>query len=134
MKIRTIIPSLVILLILASLAGAEVVFNTFQVEANGARAEITWSTSDESDITSFIIERSTDGIEFIEIATFTPQGIYQEYRYIDIDLFKDSIKTFHYRIKAVDRENQPHYSVVRTIQVSLSGIQQTWGSLKAMFR
>lgn len=114
---------------------AGVAFDTFNVIATDDRAEISWKTTQESNLKVFAIERSADGSDYYEIATFTPQGAGYNYRFTDTDLFKQSIKSFYYRIKVVDINDQVvAYSETRQIRLSLSGIQQTWGSLKAMFK
>lgn len=125
---------LLLSLTFACIARADVIFSSFEVEADAHRAVITWVTSTENDVTSFAVERSYDGVEFFPIATFTPYGPGREYRYVDVDLYKDSIRQFHYRIRAVDQMNREYLTEVKTVEISLSGIRQTWGSLKALFR
>lgn len=134
MKWKITIPAGIMFLCAAGLVWAAVVFQSFEVVAGNGRAEISWVTSVEDGVTRFAVERSTDDRNYFEIATFTPHGTGKLYHYTDTDLYKQTVKIFYYRIKATSEGNQVQYSETRFIQVSLSGIQQTWGSLKAMFR
>ncbi|GBE29966.1 MAG TPA: hypothetical protein ENH10_10225 [Bacteroidetes bacterium] len=122
-----------IILFGASLAQAEPRWQEFLLSAPHGQVIIDWTMEDETGCTSLVIERSTDGVEYFDIATFTPQGAGLPYRYIDTDVFKQSTRVFHYRIRAVMDQRFVH-SEIKSIVISISTVQQTWGSLKALFR
>ncbi len=125
---------LAVFLLAATSVYAQVRFSDFEVTPRDGQVIVSWKTSQEAGALDFVIERSVDGVQFFDIATFPPQGANKTYRYIDTDLFKQSSKTFHYRVRCDDVSGGVHRTMVRTVTVSISNIQQTWGSLKAMFR
>jgi hypothetical protein len=114
-------------------ANAEPQWEEFTLSAPHGQVIIEWTMADEAGCTSLVIERSTDGVEYFDIATFSPQGAGQLYRYIDTDVFKQTTRTFHYRIRA-EMDEQFVLSEVKSIPLSINTVQQTWGSLKALFR
>ncbi|MBS1261304.1 MAG: hypothetical protein MAG453_00625 [Calditrichaeota bacterium] len=120
-------------LLAVPVAYAAVQYRSFTLEAPHGQVIIEWITEQESGCTSFAVERSTDGVEFFEIATFTPHGAGEPYRYIDSDVFKQTNRTFRYRIRG-DIGEQHVYSQTKSISISINTVQQTWGSLKALFR
>lgn len=121
-------------LALASLAWAELLFTRFSANEQGGQVVIEWTTANEGGCSLFVLERSLDGATFYERATFDPQqGSTNEYRYTDTDFFKNTSRTYHYRVRA-EMPGGSVYSGTESVSVSISGIQQTWGSLKAIFR
>jgi len=124
---------LLLALMIASTSYAEVRYSEFDARSENGRVVITWKTSQELGCSIFKVERSVDGVNYFEIASFAPHGTSREYQHIDADLFKQSSRTFHYRVKA---ESITGYDTTesKSVNVVISGIQQTWGSLKAMFK
>lgn len=122
------------MVIIATAAMAEPQWEDFNLSAPHGQVIIEWTMADENGCTSFVIERSTDGVDYYDIARFTPQGSGQEYRYVDSDVFKQSTRSFHYRIRAEMGQNNSEWSVSKLIAISINTVQQTWGSLKALFR
>lgn len=77
---------------------------------NGNSNELNWSTSSEQDNDYFIIERSTDGVTFIEIGRVDRKGnstTVQQYSFND---FKPSNGANYYRLKQVDFDGKASYS------------------------
>ena len=101
-------------------------------------AVLEWATEKEEDLQKFVIQRSTDNMNWTTIDEVKPQpGEFtskRTYTYIDKSIFKNSISTFYYRLLIVNKNGQstPH-SVIVSISGN-SGIKHTWGSIKAMFR
>jgi len=124
---------LALAMLFVSVASAEVRFRKFEVEAVNGRALISWTTAQEVGVSTFKIERSIDGVNFFEIATLAPHGANVKYEHVDSNLFKQSTRTFYYRIKA-ESITGLDITAPTSVDISFSGIQQTWGSLKAMFR
>lgn len=125
--------SMVILVPLLLWAGADIL--EFRAEAQGESAVLlTWRTGVEVSLTTFQIQRSANGTTFYTIGDMEPTGSYSEYQYLDTNLLKQSVKTYYYRLKIVDTNGAVTYSEVREVTMTFSGIQQTWGSIKAMFR
>lgn len=85
---------------------------SFDVINNNELVEITWKTSKEYNSDYFLIERSTDGINWITISTLKSKGnstTINEYYYLDkvIDVYE---KYFYYRLKQVDYNGDYVYS------------------------
>ncbi|MBD3166007.1 hypothetical protein GF324_05385 [bacterium] len=116
----------------AAFAGAQ--FKSFTADSRDGHAVLKWETTTEVNVERFAVERSSDGQEFHEIATFPPHGANVEYRYIDTSIFKQTVRSYHYRIRCDDAQGHSQYSETRRVHVVVSGIQQTWGSIKALFR
>lgn len=134
---RTLSISMVaaILLLATTAAYAAVTFRSFNLKNLGGRVEVSWTTSREQDCTEFVVERSTDGIEFFPLATgISPHGVGQEYRYIDSSIYKDKTMTLYYRVVGKTTTGTNTYTRSEEIVVDSNGIQRTWGGLKAMFR
>lgn len=110
------------------------VIDDFSGVAQGRSAVIEWTTNSETGVTAFHVQRSYDGESFYTIHEEDPSGDNHSYRYIDNDLFKNSIRTFYYRIGVRCADGQIEYSPIEDVTFSLSGILRTWGSIKAMFR
>jgi hypothetical protein len=121
-------------------AFAGVGFDDFEAEARDGRVLLTWSTSHESGCAAFVIEKSSGdnpGTWTTLPNEFAPQGIGgggAEYQYTDRDLFKQSVRTLHYRIRAKMADGSSVTTETLSVTVIPTGIQQTWGGLKAMFR
>ncbi len=134
MKRLTITFSIVLLFVSAAMVLGSVRFGEFTASPMDGYALITWTTEYESGVHEFAVERSIDGIEFMEVATFEPHGPGVQYRFPDTDLFKQGTRTFYYRIRCENVSGAPEYSDVQQTTIIISGIRQTWGSLKALFR
>jgi hypothetical protein len=116
-----------------SLGSAELFnFRAFAVIDHG---QLEWSTGQETNLSRFIIERSPDGINFFAVGQLNPSGSYSQYEFTDRSPLDANVdRNFFYRIKLLDRDGNTRYSETREIVLSFSAVQQTWGSIKAMFR
>jgi len=112
-------------------AGADIL--QFTAEAQGDEVLLVWRTGVEVNLSRFEVQRSTNGTLFYTIGNVEPTGSYSEYQYLD-RLLTDSIRTYYYRLRMVDISGAVTYSETREVTMVFSGIQQTWGSIKAMFR
>lgn len=128
---------LIIFLVMISVAvlyaGGRVI-RDFSVHTDDGRAILDWTSGVEAGLQSYEVQRSFDGSQFNAISHMDPSGDDHDYRYIDNDLFKGNISSYYYRISGVLSDNKRYYSETRKITVSSSGINRTWGSIKAMFR
>ncbi len=132
MKKRTALKILIILTCAAAVfAGASVTLNVY---ADGDNAVIQWSTSNESNVENYVVQKRTPSSDFIDIATISPNSNHF-YQYEDKSVYKTNDAIYIYRVKIVDYNN-PNYTYSREASVSMniSGIKRTWGSIKAMFR
>lgn len=83
---------------------------------SGSNVLVNWKTSQEIDIASYIIERSSDGINFQSIGRVNAAGnnsSVQNYQFIDAAPGKG---INFYRIQILDRNNSKKYSVIKNIK------------------
>ena len=123
-----------VLLAMGAFAGS--VFNDMNVRETGGQVVVQWTTVNEAGCNGFLIERSTDGVNFQVLNNTQPipaQGA-RNYEYTDPYIFKQTARSYTYRVRAVMSSGISEYSSSRTVYITLSGIQQTWGGLKALFR
>ncbi len=135
MKKHYYIASILVLLLSVAAIGAQL--QSFRAYINGSWPVITWQMADERGVTRYAIERSMGNQDnFLEIATFNNLlGNGETYTYIDHDVLKASATTYYYRLR-IDTSygGNQSYSPVRSVEVNNNLVQQTWGSLKALFR
>lgn len=93
---------------------------------------ISWDSTSENNLKEYIVQKSGDGIEFVDYITLNTKGSNSSYSVIDDKLYRSY--NFFYRIKFFDNNNCCQYSATKKVVVSTSAITTTWGSLKAMFR
>ncbi len=121
--------------LVASLAFANFVFLEYSANPSNNNVIIEWVTKSESGVAKFIILRSTDDQNFVEIGSLIAEKAGYNYSFTDDNvLFKDS-QTFFYKIRAVRTDN----SVIEETQSlivhpNISGIYRTWGAIKELFK
>lgn len=121
--------------IVASAWAGESVIISFTANPNGDKAVLEWQSGIEGSLIKYKIERSADSQSFTYIQEISPEGNYSEYIYIDDDIYKSSSqRLYYYRIKMIFADGTYAYSEVKSVNLILSGLQETWGSIKAMFR
>ena len=122
-----------ILFISTLFAGA--ILSDFRAHSEGENIKVEWETGDESNIQSFIVERSSSQSSFSEISSpMQPKGNNSYYSFLDESLFKANDYVFQYRLKIVDNDGTISYSATISVTPKISGLKRTWGSIKAMFR
>ncbi|AEV98879.1 hypothetical protein A4D02_10030 [Niastella koreensis] len=87
----------------------------FTVINNRNTALLQWLTYSESNTSRFIIERSTDGINYIPVGTVAASGnsaTLKNYRFTDD---QPATGKNYYRIKLIDLDGKISYSSVRTV-------------------
>ena len=86
----------------------------------------------------FEIQRSVDKTNFQKIGSVDAEGNSsekKEYTYEDKSVFKATSNTFYYRIKIINKDaSESMFDEVIVVTPSVSGVQHTWGSIKALFR
>jgi hypothetical protein len=129
--------TLLFLLALSITSGAyaEVELFTFSAYAVVDHTRLEWSTGNEGDLNTFIIERSSDGSYFIPVGQKEAEGSFSMYQFTDgSPLDADAERIFYYRLKMVNRDGTYRYSDIEEVALTFSAVQQTWGTIKAMFR
>ena len=72
---------------------------------------LKWTTINESGLKEFIVERSTDGIEYQNIGKVDAQGGVQEADYTFLDVAAEQGLSY-YRLKSIDADGSHEYSTV----------------------
>ena len=100
-------------------AKAECTFHSFVVGQEFAIGNmLVWDTSEEIDNKEFVIEKSTDGIDFTTIGNVEGAGSSDEansYRFMDLDARKG---TSYYRLKQIDFDGEHNYSQIIIVNKS----------------
>ena len=93
----------------------------FQADRNGTNTNCTWQTTAEVNTAYFIVQRSTNGIEFTNQNTIKAKGISTEvntYNCVDaIDKDLKNIPAIYYRLQIVDKDG--HFSYSKIVRVNL---------------
>ena len=98
------------------------------------RVRITWITKDESQLKHFIIKRSNDDNNFVELDRVLPKGPGYRYEYIDEDVLFKSGGAVFYKIVAEKKDGTRVETISMMVHPSISTVYRTWGAIKAMFR
>ena len=88
----------------------------FEVQKEGNYAgQIAWTTAQEVDIDEFVIERSTDAIEFKAVERVSAQlGL--DYNYYNVIDAYPNIPMSYYRLKIVETDGSFYYSPIRSLR------------------
>jgi hypothetical protein len=129
------ITTLVSVFLVTSLAYANFVFLEYSANPSNNNVIIEWVTKSESGVVKFLVLRSIDDQNFVEIGSLVAEESGHNYSFTDDNvLFKDS-QTFFYKIRAVRTDN----SIIEETQSlivhpNISGIYRTWGAIKELFK
>ncbi len=86
--------------------------------SNNNKVELKWSTESETDLSHFIVERSTDGITFSDAALVFAYGnttAKSDYAFAD-NISKLKSTTVHYRITSISGDGKTQCSDIRIIK------------------
>lgn len=123
----------------ANLLFAGAIIVEFHGQPGYNQVTLKWTAQNETNLRGYEVQRSMDGedmdfkkIDFVEASDEEKDK--KEYSYEDKSVFKSSSRTFHYRLKIVDSDEQHSYSKAISVTPTVSSARHTWGSIKAMFR
>ena len=104
----------------------QVQFVSVDVAATANRVDINWEATNEHDLDSYVLQRSTDGENFERIGSIErvpDPSAPNQYSYSDQDLPSRS-RTLYYRIQNVYNDRSVTYSAITEIQLALpDGLQ-----------
>ena len=129
-----------IIIILFAFTGmllAALTLQYFTAKTNSDGIFIEWKTADEGGTTRFEIERSASNPDnFIYIKTISATGNNSYYSYLDNTVSQklDGTSIYYYRLKCIQPSGNYTYSSAISVVHAISGIKNTWGSIKAIFR
>ena len=95
--------------------------NSFTAQASDSRVNLHWSTSSEENNEAFLLERSEDGSDFVQIAEITGQGnsnSITDYEFTD-RLVRNGT-TYHYRLS--DRDFSGVITELQTVTATPNGL------------
>ncbi|MDD5363355.1 MAG: hypothetical protein PHN88_14610 [Ignavibacteria bacterium] len=130
------ITTIILLFVFASAAFGGLTFEFFTAKANTDGILLEWKTGDESGIAKFEIERSAvTPNSFVYIKTLNAAGNNSYYSYQDNGVeLKSTSSVYYYRLKCITSNGTYSYTNTITVVHTVSGIKNTWGSIKAIFR
>ncbi|HXB44214.1 MAG TPA: T9SS type A sorting domain-containing protein [Puia sp.] len=100
-----------------------VMFESFTAELNNSnnKTVLNWATTSELNASKFIVERSTDGSEYEDLAiVFSQEGnstYVRKYNYTD-DISKINSPMVYYRLKIVDMDDNYQNSDIELVRLS----------------
>jgi len=123
---------------LYTIAVAGSIVKDFRGEPGYNVVTLRWKSESETNLKGFEIERSFDKNLWEKVGLVNARGnstAVTDYVFEDRSVFKPNDRTFHYRLKIVDKDNSfTYYGEIVTVSAAISSVRQTWGSIKAMFR
>jgi len=122
-----------VLLLITSLIASSV-FSECSAVPQTDQVTITWITSSENDVSSFVILRGNDSRNFVELKRLNPKGPGTSYEYIDENVMFKGSNVLFYKVRAIDSKNKVLEESSMIVQTQLSDIRQTWGAIKAFFK
>ena len=134
---KKVVPITLLLIVFsAGLLFAGLTMQYFTAKSNQDGILLEWKTGDEGGVCTFDIERSAGNLNnFIYINTIHSTGNSSYYSYQDNNLSSNpSQSIYYYRLKCIMPDGSYTYSGVISVVISVSGIKDTWGSIKAIFR
>lgn len=134
MKNKIKIFGIAIVLFVLIFAGS--IIQSFSAYIENDAVKVEWVSLEEINLNKYVIERKSEGGNWVDIATIQPRGNNSHYSYIDRTLLKseDNQTIYYYSLRIVD--NNGNFSRTKSIAINakISGLKRTWGSIKAMFR
>ena len=96
------------------------VLNQFNATLSNKKVSLNWVTGMEKELSHFVIERSTNGVDYVEAGRVTAKGssnVKIDYSFQDI-LNSSAKGMIFYRLRMVDIDSRYQYSTVRAIRVT----------------
>ena len=93
-------------------------FVDLQLKNNSNSITLNWSVTGQTSPTTYVIERSTNGVQYKQIGTIPTQTDQRNLALTFTDKTLPQAVTGFYRIKACDANNQCLYSVVKSVKLN----------------
>lgn len=137
MSMRGCVILLLVLVIVAVQAGS--IISSFTGEPGYNRVDLKWVVTAESGLRGYYILRSLDDTSYDKVspliaAAKTDESTEQTYHYSDTSVFKQTGRTFYYKLQIVNKDGSTSEYGHLVISPQISSARETWGSIKAMFR
>ena len=95
------------------------VLKNFSAVVNNKKINLDWTTGHEKDLSHFIVERSTNGIEYTQAGIVMSLGnstAVQKYSFCDA-MNASSTGVVYYRLKMIDSRKRYQYSMIRLVRL-----------------
>mgnify|MGYP000569034608 CR=1 FL=1 len=130
----------ILLFVMTSMLSAWEGFSYVIAEAHDSGVRVSWQSKDEGEVKYYEIYRSRAESTILEKrASVTALGMGASYVFQDDNMFSKSSESsgysFDYYVRAVMKDGSYSNSAKKFVALAHLGVsQQTWGSIKAMFR
>lgn len=97
----------------------------FAATLNGKTVNLNWSTATETNTKNFVVQRSTDAVNFSNIGSVNAAGnsiTMKDYNFVDASAFGTNAKTVYYRLQMADNDGKSSLSQVKSVQLSPNAI------------
>jgi hypothetical protein len=125
--------TLVFLISFVSFLFANAVIIEWKAEPAENKIMLRWKTSQEINVEKFVIQRSSDNRNFIDIGEVVAKGPGFQYQYEDVRIGRMN-SLFYYRLRVVNKDHTTQQTDSLPVLLNISSIIRTWGSIKALFR
>jgi hypothetical protein len=137
MSVRVRVALLLCVVIISVQAGS--IITSFTGDPGYNRVELKWVVTAESGLKGYYVLRSLDDTSFDKVSNLIPAGktdesTEQTYHYVDTSVFKQTGRTFYYKLQIVNKDGSTSEYGHLVISPQISSARETWGSIKAMFR
>jgi hypothetical protein len=137
MNVRVRVALLLCFIIISVQAGS--IITSFTGEPGYNRVDLKWIVTAESGLKGYYVLRSLDDTSFDKVSSLIPAGKTDEssektYHYVDASVFKQTGRTFYYKLQIVNKDGSTSEYGHLVISPQISSARETWGSIKAMFR
>lgn len=130
---RRILATIFILSLVSQLFAANI-FSEVNAVPGTNRVVLNWLTKSESGVQSFIVLRSNDDAVYISLTKINAQGPGTRYEYVDQNVMFTDFSALFYKIRAIGKNGQIIEETSIIAHPNISGIFETWGAIKALFR
>jgi len=124
------------ILFLAVSLYAVTVIKSIQAYQQNGKVVIEWTTDNEQSVNAYTVQRSMNrGESWFDLGRVSPYGFSASYMFMDENILggKSDLE-YQYRLRIVYTDGSVAYSQPVTVMMTISSVQMTWGSIKAMFR
>ena len=131
---RSAVSLIIFLIYTLAVAGNINVFSEVRAMPGTNRVTVSWITKAETGVHKFVILRSPDDVNYIEITNLSAKGPGTQYEYVDANVMFNDVSPLFYKIRATDQAGKTLDESSLIVHPNISGIFRTWGAIKAMFR
>jgi hypothetical protein len=123
----------ILFLLLGTLLYANAVIVEWKAEPAENKVILQWKTSQEINVQKFVIEKSSDNRNYMDIGEIAARGPGYQYQFEDNRIGRVN-SLFYYRLRIVNNDGTNQQTDSLPVILNISSIVRTWGSIKALFR